>query len=155
VSSLRCDNLTEVFSRGAVVIEDRDNAGPEHLQGGYVGRQDTKRTSKCGHVDLFHAGLFEKHLRGKTQKQGIYRKPTFGVGRTAVNNQRLTTEAGAKPKEEKSITSVRLNIELLLVTSPFIFFSGQFYCCSFGNTFSLLYIEHQLTQTSQSCCALS
>lgn len=59
--SLR-QNLTKVFSRGAVITEDGDDAGPEHLQGRYVGRKDTERTGQRGHVDLLHAGLFEKHL---------------------------------------------------------------------------------------------
>lgn len=55
-------NLTKVFDRGAVVTEDCDNTGPEHLQGGYVGREDTEHTVKCGHVNLFHTGPVEKHL---------------------------------------------------------------------------------------------
>lgn len=55
--------LTEVLGRGPIITEDRDNAGPEHLQGGDVGGQDTERTCKSGHVHLFHTGLFEKHLQ--------------------------------------------------------------------------------------------
>lgn len=55
-------NLTKIFDRGAIVTDDCDNTGPEHLQSGYVGRKDTERTSECGHVNLFHTGLFEKHL---------------------------------------------------------------------------------------------
>lgn len=55
-------NLTKVFDSGTVIIKDCDDTGPEHLQGGYMGRKDAKRASKCGHVDLFHTGLFEIHL---------------------------------------------------------------------------------------------
>lgn len=55
--------LTKVFSSGAIIIEDRDDAGPEHLQGGHVGGEDTKCTSKCRHIHLLHAGLFEENLQ--------------------------------------------------------------------------------------------
>lgn len=64
--------LTKVFSRGAVLTKDCDNTGPEHLQGGHVGRKDTKCTSKCWHVDLFHTGFIKEHLEEKTHKQHIY-----------------------------------------------------------------------------------
>lgn len=59
--------LTKVFSRGAVLIEDRDNTGPEHLQGGNVGRKDAKRTCERRDVYLFHTGFFEEHLQRQTK----------------------------------------------------------------------------------------
>lgn len=59
--------LTKVFSRGAVLIEDRDNTGPEHLQGGNVGRKDAKRTCERRDVYLFHTGFFEENLQRQTK----------------------------------------------------------------------------------------
>lgn len=54
--------LTKEFSCGAVIIEHCDHAGPEDLQRGDVGREDTESTSQRGHVNLFHTGLLEVHL---------------------------------------------------------------------------------------------
>lgn len=56
-------NLTKVLGRGAVITEDSDDAGPEHLKGGNVGREDAESAGECGDVDLFHTGFFEKHLQ--------------------------------------------------------------------------------------------
>lgn len=58
-------NLTKVLGRGAVVIDDCHDAGPEHLQGGNVGREDAESAGECGDVDLLHTGLLEKHLQGE------------------------------------------------------------------------------------------
>lgn len=55
--------LTKVFGGGPVITEDCDDPGPEHLQGGHVGREDTKCTSECGHIYLFDTGLLVVDLR--------------------------------------------------------------------------------------------
>lgn len=60
-------NLTKVLGRGAVITEDSDHARPEHLKGGNVGREDTKGAGECWDVNLFHTGLFEKHLQRERQ----------------------------------------------------------------------------------------
>lgn len=65
-------NLTKVFGSRAIVVEDCDHTGPEHLQGGYVGRKDAECTSKRGHINLFHAGLFEKHLENGDGMEDIF-----------------------------------------------------------------------------------
>lgn len=65
-------NLTKVLGRGAVITEDGDDAGPEHLKGGNVGREDAESAGECGDVDLFHTGLFEKHLRGREAHSSIH-----------------------------------------------------------------------------------
>lgn len=56
-------NLTKVLGRAAFITVDSDNAGPEHLKGGNVGREDAESAGECGDVHLFHTGLFEKHLQ--------------------------------------------------------------------------------------------
>lgn len=78
-------NLTKVFDSGAVVTEDCDNPGPEHLQGGYVGRKDTERTGKCGHVNLCHTGLLEEHLESG---DGEIHSLTYGL---SCNSHTSTT----------------------------------------------------------------
>lgn len=66
-------SLTKVFNRGAIIIEDCDNTWSEHLQGRYVGREDTECTSKCGYIDLLHTGLSEKHLASGDKRMRRYR----------------------------------------------------------------------------------
>lgn len=55
-------HLTKEFSCGAIIVEHCDHARPEDLQRGDVSREDTKSTSQCGHINLFHTGLLEVHL---------------------------------------------------------------------------------------------
>ena len=67
ITALLRRSLTKVFDRWAVVIVDCDHAGPEHLQGGDVGREDTECTGECGHINLLHIGPAEKHLETEVE----------------------------------------------------------------------------------------
>lgn len=63
--TLYLQSLTKVLDGGAIITEYGDNSGPEDLQRGDMGREDTERTRQRGNVHLFHTGLFEKHLRSR------------------------------------------------------------------------------------------
>lgn len=58
-------SLTKVLGGGAIVTENRDNTGPEDLQGGDVGWEDAEWTRERGYIHLFNTGLFKEHLRGR------------------------------------------------------------------------------------------
>jgi hypothetical protein len=55
-------NLTKELRCRAIIVEHGDHSGPENLQRGDMGREDTESTSQRGHVNLFHTGLLEVHL---------------------------------------------------------------------------------------------
>lgn len=79
-------NLTKVFSRGTIVTEDCDHTRPEHLQGGDMGREDTKRTGKRGHINLLHTGLFEEDLQMWDSRLKTH-SPTYGLALQQFTNQ--------------------------------------------------------------------
>lgn len=62
-STFYFQSLTEVLDGGAVIAENRDDTGPEDLQGGDVGRKDAECTRERRHIHLFNTGLLEEHLR--------------------------------------------------------------------------------------------
>lgn len=57
--------LTKVFGGGAVLGVDNNQPRPQHLQGGYVGRQDAKGSRLRGNVHLPDVGTAEKYLEGQ------------------------------------------------------------------------------------------
>lgn len=62
--------LTEVFGGGAVLSVDNDQPWPQDLQGGHVGRQDTKGPRLRGHIHLPDIGAIEENLE-KTLKEWV------------------------------------------------------------------------------------
>lgn len=70
--------LTEVFGGGAVFSVDNDQPWPQDLQGGHVGRQDTKGPRLRGHIHLPDVGAIEENL--KSLKEWVTASQAHTIG---------------------------------------------------------------------------